>query len=189
MGMDARTMENKARWLIVVACGLMFCACGRDASRGAGSVLEDAPEQIIERFTMVDRAGGRVTWELQARKAKIFEQRNEVDLETPTVRFHDEQSTGTVIAAQYGTYRRETQLVELWGAVVVDSLAQKTTVRTERLYYEVDARRIYSKVPVEITRPGSVTTGDGFESDVGLKKIRVFGNRTVVDEAYDTQNR
>lgn len=185
MNMDIcdKTISGRA---VLLVCLFLTClvSCGREMEEGL-DLSVDKPEQIIEKFSMTDRRAGKKLWELIADKAQIFEDGGVVFLEKPLVHFYEEGKKSSTVSAESGKVNRQDKLMELWGDVVINSLEDKTVIKTERMFYDTGDERIFSEEAVEITRPGMVTRGVGFESDVGLNVIEIKNNITEIEDVGD----
>ncbi len=156
---------------------LLFCACRRGLPPQA-----QEPQQTLEDLTLSQSTLGRPSWRLEARKAVLEENSSQAALENPRMRFYKNGKPVSTLSALSGLVRMDTQDVRLSSSVVVTSLEDGSVLKTEELRYSSRGRKFLTEHPVHLARPGGEMRGRGLEASEDLSEIRVFDQRTVIED-------
>lgn len=140
------------------------------------------PSQILEGLTLSQSADGALGWTLQARQAVLHDTDQTADLVEPRMEFFRAGKLVSRLSAATGAARTDTHDVRLSTAVVVESLADRTVLRTSTLDYSSKKGLFETRADVLVTRPGGVLRGKGLEAKPDLSEIRIFDQRTLVEK-------
>ena len=158
--------------LVLLALGTFPCACS--GSKAPGGASEGAT-QVIEDLILTQSASGNLLWKLQAEKAQLLEETDQALLSKPRMEFY-KPSEGRVsqVTALTGRIQTRSQDVLLSSSVVVVSMRDKATLRTEVLEYSSSQEKLHTQAAVELTRPGSKVRGKGLLATPDLSEVRIF---------------
>ncbi len=151
-----------------------LAACARP------SAVELQPVQEMEGFQMAETAGGRVVWTLKADRAALQETARTARLGEPRIEFYNDGARSSTVESRRGVLDTETRDVLLSSAVVARSLAEGSTLWTERLRYDSRAKKIVADVPVRLRTPEALIVGDGMEANPDLSEMRIKHQRTIL---------
>ncbi len=139
------------------------------------------PSQTLEGLTLSQSAEGAPAWTLSARQAVLRETDKTADLLEPRMEFFSGGKVVSRLSAATGAARTDTHDVRLSSAVVVESLVDRTVLRTTVLDYSSKKGLFETRADVLVTRPGGVLRGKGLEAKPDLSEIRIFDQRTLVE--------
>lgn len=162
-------MTNKYRLLLIVFSFIVFQSCARKVQEDAG--LEGIPEQSFENFKMTQLDKGTKEWDLQARSAKVFSQRTE--LEDFKIRFYDNKRTASVLSAKNGSIGSQSRDIRVSGDVVISSQGKGVRVETQEAAYSSKSKKIFSESRVRIIKKDRIITGRGFEASRDLNDVQI----------------
>lgn len=133
------------------------------------------PSQESWNSNIMISDSGRIRAVVDAGYLRVFEdQRTTLMSEGVTVYFFDDKGVQTsVLTSKEGKVDEYTNNLEASGNVVVVS-TEKTTLKTEKLYWDNKRGLIHTPEFVQITSPKERLQGHGLESDQTLKNYRVF---------------
>jgi LPS export ABC transporter protein LptC len=133
------------------------------------------PSQESWNSNIVISDSGRLRAIIDAGYLKVFEDRRITHMsEGVTVHFFDEKGAETsVMTSKEGSVDEATNNLEASGDVVVTS-NDKSTLKTQKLYWDNRRALIYTPEFVTMTTPKERLQGHGFESDQNLKNYKVF---------------
>jgi LPS export ABC transporter protein LptC len=152
--------------MLLVLVPVLLTACGEQ--RPVDFVPgEDEPDQTIASFTLRQTEDGKLSWELVAELAYVWDQENLTVADTPHVDFYKDGEHQATLTAAEGTVNMLTNDMQARGGVVVvaDDGARLTT---EVLNWDSRRERLFTEQPVSYTRGGTTIDGRGFESDPDL---------------------
>ena len=178
-GVFRRGGPRAAAFAVFFGAVILAAGCSRNDAglETTGGELE----QVLEKFTMTDRAEGRNNWSLAAEEARISEDDGVIMLKNARADFYEGDRVSSKVSGRSGRYDRAYDILELWGDVVVDSIRDETVLMTERMFYDTALNRIFSEEKVRVIRRNTVTEGVGFESDPGLNVISIKDNITEIE--------
>jgi LPS export ABC transporter protein LptC len=159
---------------VILGCAVGLSSC-RQASQEANASTGPAdltPTQVLKDFEMNDVRNNVKSMTLQSPEARIFENRQVADLDQPILLFYKNGNLSSRLNAPFGRVQTETHEVEAWGGVTVVS-SDSSTLTTDRLRYDPKVRKIFSKDPVHLDKPDSITDGIGLETDPELHSIKI----------------
>ncbi len=144
---------------------------------------DTSPEQELKKFNIVQTNDGQKEWELEAKEAKIYEEKKQAIAEDIKVKFFEKDSVASILTAKTGRIHSESGDMEVEGNVIINSIAEETKIETEKLRYIAKEKKIVSDEFIKQTRPNSVITGYGLETDTSLEKVII--KRDVKSEVID----
>jgi LPS export ABC transporter protein LptC len=160
---------------------------GNSDEDGIGDTL---PNFTLENVKLQNYSGGELSYEMEAKTAKVFDKKNETTLEKVT--FIEYNSLGEITAQGSGedvVFFGNTDSAEMDGPSEFQSVEDESTIVAEYLYWDGSKKRLFSKDDVEVQvqrEDGSTFQGKGFEADMKLGTVRfengVSGTLEVDDE-------
>lgn len=145
-------------------------------------VVEQA-RQRLEGVQLSQSTVGKPAWNLRARAATLEDNDKVAVLDAPEVAFFKDRKQVSTVSALGGVMRTDTYDVILSTRVVVHGLEDNTTLLTEELRYSSTRKKFFTDRDVLVKRPGGTLRGKGMEASPDLSDIRVYNQRTVIDEA------
>ena len=125
---------------------------------------------------------GNPAWDMTAGIAVLRESTKEADLERPHMQFYKDRRLVSRLQALSGTVNTETRDVRLSSSVVVTSLEDASTLKTEQLLYSSAKNKFFTDREVFVKRPGGALRGKGLVANSDLSEIRIFNQRSVIEE-------
>jgi lipopolysaccharide export system protein LptC len=130
----------------------------------------------IDRFTFTQSHGGAVKWQVQARRARMFETENRAVLEGVQVtlygpkgrELHLESDEGTI-----DTVRKNFVLSKRSGTIAVE-LENGYTIFTNHLAWTDERREVTTADAVTITGNGLEVTGRGLVGKLDVEEFRIL---------------
>lgn len=134
------------------------------------------PQQESWNSTVLLSDSGRTKALIRAGYIRVYDDPRETLLsEGVTVDFFDEEEHRTsILTSQEAKVNDLTNDLEAWGTVVVVSLEDSTTLRTERLFWDNRGKLIYTKEFVRIVSTKENIQGHGLEAEQNLRNYRIF---------------
>ena len=141
----------------------------QERSLGTG-VLAD---QEFTDFVTMESDSGVVQWKLVAPVARVYDARNLLVTETPTISFFDEAGeVSSVLTADKAEYNKISHDLTALGNVVVTS-REGYVLETESLVWLNTVEQIHTEDFVKVTRGKDILTGYGFQGYPELKNIDI----------------
>ncbi|MDE2038498.1 MAG: LPS export ABC transporter periplasmic protein LptC [Elusimicrobia bacterium] len=141
------------------------------------------PAQRMEGVRLSEQTLGRPAWRLKARQASLERGDSMALLSQPKIQFFENGREVSEACADSARIDTANDDVTLSSGVVVRSLKDSTTLRTESLHYSSARKRFFSDQDVLVRRPGGIMRGRGLEASADLSDIRVFRQRTRLKRA------
>ena len=167
----------KMRLMVVVSLALLSAGCEDKIKPTVLPTVDSRtiPSQESWNSNIVISDSGRVRAVIDAGYLRVYEDQRKTHMsEGVTVHFFNEQGVETsVMTSKEGTVDEATNNLEASGNVVVTS-SDKSTLKTEKLYWDNKRALIHTPEFVYINSPKERLQGHGFESDQNLKNYRVF---------------
>ncbi len=171
--------------LLVLALG----ACQEEAPPpNRARIAADAPDEESNRTTLIFTDSNWVKARLRVGHVRKYTSRMQTLLDSSLfVEFyaHDGSLNATLVADSARVDDRTGDMVA-FGAVHVVSARNKTTVDTDRIYYDSAKRLLHSDASTTIvdTLRGRTLRGSGFESDESLTHYKIYSasGRTISTE-------
>jgi LPS export ABC transporter protein LptC len=119
---------------------------------------------------------GKLAAIIRASHIAVFDEKKETYLDGGVnVEFYNEQSVRTsVLTSKRAKVNDITRDLEASENVIVVSDSDKTTLRSEKLFWLNSKQLIHTMEYVEIDAPNEKIQGIGMESDKGLKRYKIF---------------
>lgn len=185
---------NKIKSIAVTSIAvLFFYGCENDLEQVkivSTNEEERKPMEIQKDIEYVYTDSARVTLRLLAPLAENYPQLEEPYLEFNEgieVIFYKNEVEDSRLSANYGINYPNKKMWVVKGNVVVYN-QQGEELNTEHLVWDVPEERIYSDEFVKITSEGTVTTGEGFESNQDLTDYRIKKVTGIINIEDDVQD-
>ncbi len=145
--------------------------------RRGGALLPTADSYMRATQTHKFDAQGRLSYHLTTDRSEYFEARDEVVMAQPRLLANGDQGAAPWhLKAATGVLHNADRRVELHDDVVVwrDGPQGRNELRTSKLVYLPDARRVQTDRPVKLISPNSTTDGVGLDGDLERQIYRVL---------------
>jgi LPS export ABC transporter protein LptC len=132
--------------------------------QAAGAAGADLRMKEVE----IEEQSGSVRWRLKAEQALVYEREGRTSLKKISVVVYDRDRTWTIAADEGDVRDRAPRIkdVEVRENVVVNS-SDGYRLETSLLRWDGEGRRLWTDVPVTLTRAGTVIRGSTFELTTG----------------------
>lgn len=146
----------------------------------AGQIQSSEPRQVLEDFSMSRSHRSQPAWTLKAKLAILKEEVQQVSLGRPRMEFYSKGQVSSKVESLKGIAHLTTHDILLSKSVVLTSIDEKTTLKTEKLIYSEKRKKFFTQEAVTVSRPGTVVRGRGIEADPQLSEIRIFNQESVI---------
>lgn len=150
-------------------------AAAGQTSPAVSPASSEEPDTAIERIRMTETQGGKRLWEVEADRAKLFEDKRKAILtqvvDPVRIVIYNGDETLTSFA-QKVVVDLKTKDLELIGNVRSES-SQGTKIFTELVTWSAGKRQITTDAPVVIEKEGYQIRGKGMVADTGLERLTV----------------
>ncbi len=150
-----------------------------------GENIEDIPNFIIEGFKLKSTENGKLKVEIISKAAQIFEMKKKAFAQFVTVKFFEDDGKISVLYGDRAEINTETNAIQVIDNVVLNA-SNGIILKTNKLFWDDREKKIYSDAEVEIIKDKNHIKGVGFESDAGLKNIKL--KNKVELKAKDLKN-
>lgn len=154
-------------------------ACARP---GSSSRRAAEPVQRLLGLTLSQTFQGAPVWDLSADSAILADQETKATAQSPRMTFFRDGKAASKLTAVTGVIGLKDRDVLLSSSVVVVSLDDQSRLQTEELRFISSRRKFFTDKEVLVNRPGAVLRGSGLEATPDLSEIRVFNQRSVIDQ-------
>ena len=159
-------MRRLATHILVVVAVFVAAVMGILISRSRAVRVESVGQASVKadlriKEVQVEEESGGVRWRLNAEQALVFENEGRTQLRRIDLKVTEHNRSWTVVGDE-GDFERETKNLEVRRNVVLtsdDGLRLETTV----LRWHGGERRLWTDVPVRITRSGAVIDGTALD--------------------------
>ena len=134
----------------------------------------------MEDLALRHTVRGILLWELEARTAILHDEAGEAQLAEPRMRFYRNGRLASRLSAHNGRVLVQTHDVFLSNSVVLDTVEERTVLRTETLNYSSKRDLMTTDADVHVQRPEGRLLGRGLEAKPDLSEIHVFNQRSDV---------
>lgn len=148
---------------------ILFFSCKTDIEMiNALTEREQVPSVVAKNIEILYTENGKIKIRITAPESHYFqfaeEPYNEFPLGIEVNNFTDSLTIDSKLTANYAIYYENKKL---WNARynVVAQNSKGEVLNTEQLFWDEQAKRIYSNDMVKVTRGEDVLFGEGFESD------------------------
>lgn len=154
--------------------GVAWAAAGQ-VSPAVSPTSAEKPDTAIERIRMTETERGKRLWEVEADRAKLFEDKGKAILiqvvDPVRIVIYNGDETLTSFAEKV-VVDLKTKDLELIGNVRSES-SQGTKIFTELVNWSAGKRQITTDAPVVIEKEGYQIRGKGMVADTGLERVTV----------------
>ena len=155
--------------IVVILMATMLFSCENDMMAVVKLSSKDSiPDVTIHRVHVQQSERGKLSLELTAPKM-ISYQTNDAYTEFPEglriVFFDSIMQPKTELTANYGISWNGRRIMEARGNVIIRNYEKREQLNTERLIYDLNAKKVRTDEFVKITTPDRIITGRGMESD------------------------
>jgi LPS export ABC transporter protein LptC len=147
----------------------------------SGEIEGLAADLTFEDVRYIRNSDNEVRWILEARIARLYQDRNTMNLEGIMIYFFPRGDEKVEIAADSGNYDINGGEITLDGNVEVRS-ANGQTLTSPTLHFSQGKDLIWTDDSVLITGQGMEMKGDGLEYDLSQGKLTVTGQTSVLPE-------
>lgn len=177
-------MKTLHRLILGMALGL---AMGITACRHADPMpydnFETAPVQTVYNSVSSFTDSGRVQMTMEAPLMYNYADESGRQIFPDGVHsiFLNERGKPNVdLVSDSAIHIQSDKMMKFYGNVVVKDYRNGDTLYTQALYWDQNARKIYSNVHVRKVSPGLVLDGDGFDSDEEMNNVQLRRPRGVI---------
>jgi LPS export ABC transporter protein LptC len=172
---------ERIKRMLLVTIGVMIVIMGIYILIYKPPIVEPEPigdisdaDVVVTDFEVSETFHDRLLWELHAKVAEVYSDRQETQLEGVEFDFFDEHGKSMHLISNYGVKDDQTGDITLSGNVQARALHEGTTLKADEVFYNAATGKITSDKHVIIERGNMVTEGEGLESDLSLKKARIL---------------
>ena len=184
------THIEKIKRLLLVTIAVMLASMafyvwkynteGRVAKPISIDQIANDADVLASNVELTEIVDDRIVWTLQAKQAKVYNDRKETWLKDVEVDFYDENGQKSLhLVSDEGTKNDKSGNVTARGNVQATSFVEGITLKTSELMYDAAINKIVSDKHVIIERGGLITSGDGLESNMSLTEARILRNVTT----------
>jgi LPS export ABC transporter protein LptC len=169
------------RWGGAVTARLALCltavlpaACeSRGVTPTATTAMRDTSDQVMVRMSTRNYEKGMLRNFIDADTAHFFQVRQTADFRGLTMRFFDAQGNEkSTLTARRGLYNSINNSLDARGDVILRS-NDGGVLKTEHLIYDQSRNEIKSDTAFVYDSPTEHLEGDGFESDIAIRNVRI----------------
>ncbi len=178
---------------LIVALGYLSSQVGKEPAAvqllnelSSQAVQEDMGQRMTE-FRRVKMQDGKKVWEIVARQARYFTDKNEVVIDTPEVSLYFGDGESVALRCQEGTLHLDESSgllhVELRGELEIQ--IGDITLKTDQATYDRQKNTISSDGVIHIVGQGFTAEGKGYTVAVDTKQLTLNAEvyTTVAQEA------
>lgn len=171
-----RGVHKTGRIAGVAALAILVVSCGGKLGRAAVLDLETTPLQTVEDMFAVQSRNGRVLMRMEADVMKRYD-RDTVAYESfphglSIYGYSEEGLLETIIVSDDARHvvsksapRKDDEIWEAFGNVVVHNVLNQETMETDTLYWDSSRSEIYTDCYVKMYSPQGFMQGTGMRSD------------------------
>jgi LPS export ABC transporter protein LptC len=178
---------NKRTILVYALAGLFLLGClyyffreETAAPEASRPQTTSKREMSFETTNLVEEKDGKRLWELSAEAANVDETAKKIYLTNVKGTFYRDDGSSVTMIANKGVADTVSKEVILEGEVSAASASDGATFTAPQVRWAGEIRWFFADGGVKLVKQGTVITGDQFESDVDMEKIKVRGNAKVV---------
>lgn len=173
-----------------LALAFVVYSCKGNLSEAEKLDLEKIPLQTVDDMFFVQSENGRLKMRVEAPRMEVYEHDTvSYDLFPKGIRvfgYSEEGMLETTIVSQQARHDK-TKGKELWsafGKVVVKNIVKKETMETDTLYWDGEAKEIWTNCYVRMSSPSGHMQGYGMRSDEMARNailLKPFDNEFIID--------
>lgn len=166
--------RNNRVYLLLIGWALFLSSC-KDEVDPSMFEIYTGPVSIGYDVNLYHSDSAIVRIHLTAKKQLEFETGDYEFPEGIDITFFDEEGTvTTTIRADKGYYIRKDHLYRGEGDVQVKNLEKEQSLASEELYWDPNAKKIYTEKFVTVTDKKSIIKGTGLEADEGFNEYKIY---------------
>lgn len=170
-------IKNLGIAALFTGAAILFYACENNIEQiKAFSSSENLPVLEATNFETIATDSGQIRYFLRTPKLLRYENEGDAYYEFPEgielVKYDENKQIISSITANYAKQYDKDKKWEAKNNVIATN-AQGDTLKTEQLFYEENAGKIYTEEFVRIIRPDQIIKGVGFQSDQTLQNWRI----------------
>ena len=177
-------MKNRYFIILSIIFSLLSCSdknsvtnkAASEAGTNNNSEVLEIPDVEIYDFSIKHSVKDKLIWELVAKEALRFENKNIMKTGDFKLSFYEDNSIDTVITAKYGERKEDIKILTAITNVVLTT-ADGTVLKTEILNYDEKSKLLYTDKFVLITKKnGDIIKGRyGMKAYQDLEELIIFG--------------
>ena len=142
--------------------------------------LSSDADVLASNVELTEIVNERILWTLQAKQAKVYNERKETWLKDVEVEFYDDTGQKSLhLVSDEGIKSDKSGNVVATGNVQATSFVEGIRLKTSELMYDAGINKIVSDKHVIIERGNLITSGDGLESNLSLTEAKILRNVTT----------
>lgn len=166
--------RNNRVYLLLIGWALFLSSC-KDEVDPSMFEIYTGPVSIGYDVNLYHSDSAIVRIHLTAKKQLEFETGDYEFPEGIDITFFDEEGTvTTTIRADKGYYIRKDHLYRGEGDVQVKNLEKEQSLASEELFWDPNAKKIYTEKFVTVTDKKSIIKGTGLEADEGFNEYKIY---------------
>lgn len=166
--------RNNRVYLLLIGWALFLSSC-KDEVDPSMFEIYTGPVSIGYDVNLYHSDSAIVRIHLTAKKQLEFETGDYEFPEGIDITFFDEEGTvTTTIRADKGYYIRKDHLYRGEGDVQVKNLEKEQSLASEELFWDLNAKKIYTEKFVTVTDKKSIIKGTGLEADEGFNEYKIY---------------
>ncbi len=148
--------------------------------------------QQSENLDIISSNNGNITYRFQTPLVEVYDYASEPYQEFRKGIYIERYNDSThmveaTLKANYAIYLENRKLWEAKGNVVATNAAGQK-LETEQLFWDQEAKKIYSEVDSKVTEGDNVTIGQGFESDEAFEDYVIYRPKGKVAVNINSQD-
>jgi LPS export ABC transporter protein LptC len=166
---------KKIIFAAILAAFLVFMSgCGAEKkikpSLPVGNKVEDIPNYVIEGFKLMSTDKGKKEWEIEGRNAQVFEMKKKIFVQNFKMKTFEQNGAFSTTTGKRAEIQTDTNFMEVNDNVRYTA-SNGMVLKTEKLFWDNEQKKIYTDEQVIIIKGQSVLKGIGFESDASMQNM------------------
>ncbi len=174
-----------------LALAFVVYSCKSNLSEAEMLDLDKIPLQTVDNMFFVQSENGRLKMRVESPRMEVYEHDTvSYDLFPKGIRvfgYSEEGMLETTIVSRQAKHDK-TVGKELWsafGKVVVKNIVKQETMETDTLYWDAEAKEIWTDCYVKMSSPSGYMQGYGMRSDERARNailLKPFNNEFIIDK-------
>ena len=144
-----------------------------DKQEDLTAVFQNDVNVSVDKIHHVATKDGKTEWSLDARTARVKNDKNEVILEDISAVFFREDGTKVYLTGDEGLLKTDSKDIEVKGNILVKNKDYR--LKTEKLHYNHKKRVIICEVPVKLSGSSFQLTAETMSIDLNTQKAVLEG--------------
>jgi Uncharacterized protein conserved in bacteria len=161
--------------LYLLPLTVFLCACGGSKD---SQTAHSGPSQQAYGVMISQVQSGQNQWILSTKKASFYDDSKTADLLKPYLTFNTKGQENSSVKADEGTYDMEGNLITMKGNVIGASDKEDATIKTQKAYYDIVRKVIWTDSDVTVKRGGITVKGKGIKANSDLSEIEIIKQKT-----------